>query len=39
VQNTPVFKAGEDTFFEGETVLKMVVFWVVLSTVGNYDFW
>jgi len=35
VKNTPVFRDGEDSFFEGERVLKMLVFSGVLSTVVN----
>ena len=38
MQNKPVFKVCEDTFFEGEMVLKTGVFWVVLSTNGDYVF-
>gem|GEM_PF-2288881 len=35
MKNTPVFRDGEDSFFEGERQLKMLVFSVVLSTVVN----
>jgi hypothetical protein len=32
VQNTPIFRVGEDSFFEPENSAKTVVFWAVLST-------